>query len=148
MIPTTQTEKQQLAEPNAEKERLKQNKALYQKRYREQKKMEKQLSTQETNDHGEVLSIHMEQLEHSPSPQQMMHAETDPVAALMTLVTNTGHGRFADTTRITDNWSAVAQMNETQDIPDYIQNLRKEIEENVTKENTGPISKILFKPGT
>ncbi len=97
--------------------------------------MEKQ-QTPETNDHGEVLSIHME---HSPSPQQMMHAESDPIAALMTLVTNTGHGRFADTNRITDNWSAVAQMNESQGIPDYIQNLRKEIEENLTKENTGHV---------
>ena len=38
----------------------------------------------------------------------MENAETNIVAALITLVTNTGLGRFSDTSTLIDNWQAAA----------------------------------------
>lgn len=118
-----------------EKERLKKNKAIYQKRYLQKKKDEKK-QTIFLNDQGEPLSINMK---YQPSSQQMANAERDPITALLTLVTNTGLGRFADTAELIDNWPTAAASQPSQNPPDYFHNLRKEISDNITEEDGGKI---------
>ncbi|KAK4003710.1 hypothetical protein OUZ56_005465 [Daphnia magna] len=84
-----------------------------------------------------VHNIHM--IEYAPSADQMENAETNIVAALMTLVTNTGLGRFADASTLIDNWNEAASLNSTTSLPQYISNLINDINHNVTEVDMGRI---------
>jgi hypothetical protein len=78
-------------------------------------------------------------MKYSPSGEQMENAETNIVAALMTLVTNTGLGRFSDTSTLIDNWQEAASLDSTTPPPQYIANLINDITHNVTEADMGRI---------
>jgi hypothetical protein len=78
-------------------------------------------------------------MKYSPSSEQMENAETNIVAALMTLVTNTGLGRFSDTSTLIDNWQEAASLVSTTPPPQYIANLINDITHNVTEADMGRI---------
>lgn len=88
------------------------------------------------NVYNEVLSMN---IKYAPSADQMENAETNIVAALMTLVTNTGLGRFADASTLIDNWNEAASLNSTTSLPQYISNLINDINHNVTEVDMGRI---------
>ncbi len=90
------------------------------------------------NAEGEQLSLHMK---YAPSSEQMENAERDPVAALMTLATNTGLGRFQDTSKLIDNWSTAVDANPFDTPLHYVSNVGKEIAENLTEQDNGQIVK-------
>jgi hypothetical protein len=109
----------------AEKLRLKEKKAEYQRTYLAKKKRQKQEEIL-LNDQGEPLSLDMI---YPPSKEQLADAERNPEAALMNLVTNTGLARFRDTSRIIDNWSVVHDAQEI--IPDYVEHINQELQSNI-----------------
>jgi hypothetical protein len=78
-------------------------------------------------------------MKYSPSGEQMENAETNIVAALMTLVTNTGLGRFSDTSTLIDNWQEAARLDSTTPPPQYIANLINDITHNVTESDMSRI---------
>ncbi len=76
---------------------------------------------------------------HPPTADQLLHFESDPTAALMNNITNTGLDRFLDSDHVIDNWSDAA-LN-PQPSPDYLSNLAEEIIRNVrTEEDLGVIA--------
>lgn len=82
------------------------------------------------NAQQELLSTHMK---YAPSGEQMENAETNIVAALMTLVANTGLGRFPETTTLMDNWQAAANLDPAAPPPSFISNIINEVNQNVTE---------------
>lgn len=78
-------------------------------------------------------------MHHAPSAEQMINAEHDPVVALMTMATNSGLGRFSSTTHLVNDWDAATQLLFGEDnatrLPQYIADLKSEIQENVTEDD-------------
>jgi hypothetical protein len=87
------------------------------------------------NSYGEPLSLEMT---HPPTDEQLLHFESDPVAALMNLITNTGLDRFRDSDHVIDNWGDAVL--DPKPPPDYLTNLAKEIISNVTEDDLGVIA--------
>jgi hypothetical protein len=80
------------------------------------------------NGYGEPLTLEMI---HPPTSDQLLHFESDPIAALMNLITNTGLDRFRDADHLADNWKHAASN--PQPPPGYLTNLSEEIISNVTE---------------
>jgi hypothetical protein len=78
----------------------------------------------------ELFSTHKK---YAPSGEQMAYSETNIVAALMTLVTNTGLGRFPETTTLIDNWQVAANLDSSTPPPPFISNIINEVNKNVTE---------------
>ena len=101
----------------------------YQHRYLAKVKKQKQGAIH-YNAQQELLSTHMK---YAPSGEQMENAEINVVAALMNLVTNTGLGRFPETTTLMNNWQAAANLDPNAPPPPFISNITNEINQNVTE---------------
>jgi hypothetical protein len=78
-------------------------------------------------------------MKHAPSVEQMENAETNIVAALMNLVTNTGLGRFPEITTLMDNWQAAANLDPNAPRPTIISNIINEVNQNVTEDDMSRI---------
>jgi hypothetical protein len=74
---------------------------------------------------------------HTPTPTQLLHFESDPEAALLNLVLNTGLERLRDTKNLITNWEIAVY--DPQPPPQYIVNLSNEVLNNVTESDLGRI---------
>nr|CAH0098455.1 unnamed protein product [Daphnia galeata] len=92
------------------------------------------------NGYGEPLTLEMI---HPPTSDQLLHFESDPIAALMNLITNTGLDRFRDADHLADNWKHAASN--PQPPLGYLTNLSEEIISNVTEANLGVIAEKFLK---
>nr|CAH0112399.1 unnamed protein product [Daphnia galeata] len=115
--------------------RLKLDHSASQKRYSRAMK--------KTRNVGAVLNIYGEPLTmeiiHPPTSDQFFHFESNSIAALMNLITNTGLiGRFRDADNLINNWRHGSF--DPQPPPNYLTNLSEEIISNVTEVNLGVIA--------
>jgi hypothetical protein len=89
---------------------------------------------------GETLTL---EIIHPRTSDQLLHFESDPIAALMNLITNTGLDRFRDADHLLDNWKHAASN--PQPPSSYLTNLSEEIIRNVTEANRGVIADNFLK---
>lgn len=81
-------------------------------------------------------------MKHMPSKDMLVNAEQDPTCALMALATNSGLGRFLDSSQLIREWDMVDQgtpLSEEEKMPSYIRNLMTELCNNVTTADHGRI---------
>ena len=89
---------------------------------------------------GETLTL---EIIHPRTSDQLLHFESDPIAALMNLITNTGLDRFRDADHLLHNWKHAASN--PQPHSSYLTNLSEEIISNVTEANRGVIADNFLK---
>jgi hypothetical protein len=85
------------------------------------------------------LSLDMKEM---PSKELLVNAEKDPTSALMALATNSGLGRFLDSSQLIREWRLIEPntvLNEEEEMPGYITNLIAELSKNVTLTDYGRI---------
>ena len=85
------------------------------------------------------LSLDMKEM---PSKELLVNAEKDPTSALMALATNSGLGRYFDSSPLIREWRLIEPntvLNEEEEMPGYITNIITELSKNVTLTDYGRI---------